>query len=329
MNMKNPNRHNPPARLQNANSIGSRHPGDRRNRIPGNAIGSGAGFGNSGIANIADNLLMHASRLALFAVLASLLLIIGVVLVRGLPALSLEILTQTPKGGFYLGGGGGILNAIVGSLYLSIGAVALAFIAALPIAIVLQDEYSKGAGWAQFVRFCLDLLWGIPSIVYGAFGFLIIVWLGWGVSLGAGILTLALVILPVMVRTMDEVLSAIPRSLFEPSLALGATRLETMAMIVYRQALPGIAVGCILGLGRALGDAASVLFTTGYTDYIPSSLSEPAASLPLAVFFQLGSPVKEVQERAYAAAFILLVIVMALTFAARWLSRKFEKSIIR
>lgn len=278
---------------------------------------------------MADAILMRLSQLCLALILGCLLLIVGIVVVRGLPALTWEMVSQTPKGGFYLGGGGGVLNAIAGSLYLAFGAVMLAMVAALPIAVVLQKEYSRNAPWARITRFALDLLWGIPSIVYGAFGFLLMVWLGWGMSLGAGIVTLALVILPIMVRTMEEVLASIPRGVMEPSYALGATRLETMLMAVTRQALPALSVACLLAFGRAIGDAASVLFTAGYTDYIPGSLSEPAASLPLAVFFQLGSPVKEVQDRAYASALILLAIVLAITLLARRLGGRFEKSIIR
>jgi len=282
-----------------------------------------------GFAKLADTALMRIGQLCLFLMLLSLLLIVGIVVLRGAPALTAEMITQTPKGGFYLGGGGGVLNAIVGSLCLAFGAVILAMVAALPIAVVLQKEYSRGAEWARIARFALDLLWGIPSIVYGAFGFLLMVWLGWGMSLGAGIVTLALVILPVMVRTMEEVLASIPRSVMEPSFALGATRLETISMAITRQALPALSVACLLAFGRAIGDAASVLFTAGYTDYIPGSLSEPAASLPLAVFFQLGSPGKEVQDRAYASALILLAVVLAITLLARRLGGRFEKSIIR
>ena len=282
-----------------------------------------------GIGNLLDFSLKYSGLACLALILLCLLSIIAIVAIRGLPALSLEMLTQSPKGGFYLGGGGGVLNAIIGSIYMSIGATILAGIAGLPIAIVLQKEYSRGAKWAKFTRFCLDLLWGIPSIVFGAFGFILMVQLGMGVSLGAGILTLAIVILPIMVRTMEEVLATIPRAVMEQSFSLGATRLETFSMLMARQALPGLVVGCLLGLGRAIGDAASVLFTAGYTDRIPASIFEPAASLPLAVFFQLGSPIREVQDRAYASALILLIIVLVLTIAARWLGSRFEKSILR
>lgn len=278
---------------------------------------------------IFDAMLMRSGQLSLYAILACLAMIVGLVAIRGIPALSLEMITQTPSGGFYLGGAGGVLNAIVGTIYLAFGATLLSFVFALPIAIVLQKEYSRDAFWARGARFCLDLLWGIPSIVFGAFGFLLMVWLGWGMSLGAGIVTLAIVILPVMTRGMEEVLSSIPRDVLEPSYALGGTRLEAFGMAIWRQALPGLAVACLLAFGRAAGDAASVLFTAGYTDYVPNSLSEPAASLPLSVFFQLGSPVREVQDRAYASAFILLAAMLAITLAARWLGARFEKSIIR
>jgi phosphate transport system permease protein len=121
---------------------------------------------------------------------------------------------------------------------------------------------------------------------------------------------------------MDEVMKMIPLKLRESSYALGATKLETALNVVVRQALPGVTMGVLLAVGRAIGDAASILFTAGYTDSIPRSLFDPAASLPLAVFFQLGTPFPEVQQRAYASGFILLVIVLSLSIASRLLTRR-------
>jgi phosphate transport system permease protein len=121
----------------------------------------------------------------------------------------------------------------------------------------------------------------------------------------------------------------VPLQLKEISYATGATRLETTIAVVLKQALPGIITAFVLAFGRGIGDAASILFTAGYTDYIPRSLMDPAASLPLAVFFQLGTPYPEVQRRAYAAALILLVIVLLASLGARLLGLRFSKHIIK
>jgi phosphate transport system permease protein len=270
---------------------------------------------------------------AFFKVLmiASLVLVIGslgfillTVIIKGLPALDLAMLTQTPKGGFYLGKEGGILNAILGSLYLAFGATALALIISLPLAIYLQ-AYSKNTHWADTVRLSLDVLWGIPSIVYGAFGFTLMLALGLRASLLGGIITLAFLELPIMTRAMDEVMRMMPHEMEQAAFAVGATRLETALKVVTRQMLPGIITAILLAFGRGIGDAASVLFTAGYTDRIPTSLMRPVASLPLAVFFQLGTPFPAVRERAYASALVLTAIVLAISLGSRWIASRLSR----
>ena len=260
-------------------------------------------------------------------IVGSLLAVIAVVVLKGLPALNLSMITQTPTGGYYLGKGGGILNAIVGSLYLAGGATALAFLISLPVALYLQ-EYA-GSRLASFTRLSLDVLWGVPSIVYGAFGFTIMLYLGMSVSLLWGIIVVALLVLPIMTRAMDEVVRMVSLELREASYALGATKLETVLKVVSRQVLPGMLTAVLLAFGRGIGDAASVLFVAGYTDRIPNSLFDPVATLPLAVFFQLGTPLPEVQQRAYASAVVLLVIVLLLSIASRLLTKKFTKYVIK
>jgi phosphate transport system permease protein len=172
------------------------------------------------------------------------------------------------------------------------------------------------------IRFFLDILWGIPSIVYGAFGFILLMYLGYRNSLGAGIVTVAALISPIMIRAMDEVLKTIPIGLQEASYAMGSNKTETAYKVFFRQALPGLATAILLAFGRGIGDAASVLFTAGYTDHVPTSLSDPTATLPLAIFFQLGSPMPEVQNRAFAAAIILTFIVLCVSVTARLLYRE-------
>jgi len=254
-------------------------------------------------------------------VAGSLGIILITVIVKGLPALNLAMLTQTPKGGYYLGKEGGILNAIIGSLYMAGGATLIALLLSLPIALYLRS-YVNNSRRADVVRLSMDVLWGIPSIVYGAFGFTIMLALGLRASLLGGILVLMLLELPIMTRAMDEVLRMMPIELEQASFALGSTRLETAFYVVTRQMLPGIVTAILLAFGRGIGDAASVLFTAGYTDRIPNSLFRPAASLPLAVFFQLGTPFPEVQRRAYAAALVLTAIVLAVSLGSRWLAAR-------
>jgi phosphate transport system permease protein len=266
---------------------------------------------------------------ATLVVVGSLIGIFVAIIWKGAPALSWSMITETPQGGYYLGKGGGILNAIVGSLYLAIGATALALLLALPVALFLQRDYIGRSRFATITRLSLDVLWGVPSIVYGAFGFIIMVYLGLRASLLGGIMALTLLELPIMIRGIDEVAKRVPQEMKEASYAMGATRFETTVKVVCRQILPGALTAVLLAFGRGIGDAASVLFTAGYTDRIPHSLLDPVASLPLAVFFQLSTPIPEVQQRAYASALILLIIVLFLSIISRIITRKLRKNVIR
>jgi len=268
-------------------------------------------------------------KTATLVILSILILILAAILVKGLPAMNIAMITQTPKGGFYLGKEGGILNAILGSLYLAGGASVIAIIISLPIVLYLNVYAKPRSLIVTFTRFSLDVLWGVPSIVYGAFGFTLMLTLGLKASLLGGIIAVSLLILPIMARAMDEVIRMMPKELLEASLALGATRLETAVKVVVRQAFPGILTAVLIAFGRGIGDAASVIFTAGFTDHIPASLFRPAATLPLAIFFQLGTPFPEVQERAYASAFILTLIILVICTASRLLTRKFAKHVVK
>lgn len=258
---------------------------------------------------------------------AVLLAILATIVVKGGIALSIGMLTHTPSGGYYLGGGGGIANAIVGSLYLGVGATALALAISLPTVLYLR---SYAPSWfAASTRFLLDVLWGVPSIVFGAFGFIVMVAMGLRASLLAGIITVALFELPIMIRATDEVVKMVPRELEEASYGVGATRFETAWRVVARQALPGIITGALLAFGRGVGDAASVLFTAGFTDRIPHSLLSPAATLPLAVFFQLATPFEAVHQRAYAAALVLVILVLGTGILARIIGARLGRHAVR
>ena len=132
-----------------------------------------------------------------------------------------------------------------------------------------------------------------------------------------------------MARAMDEVIKMIPHDLKEVTFALGATRLEVAFTVIVRQALPGILTGVLLAFGRGIGDAASVLFTAGYTDRMPTSLLRPTASLPLAVFFQLGTPYPEVQQRGYASALLLTFVILAVSLGSRWIAARLGRNIVK
>lgn len=254
-------------------------------------------------------------------------LILFVIFRRGIEALSWEFLTTPPQGAFYLGKGGGILNAILGSLYLAIGATLVALFFAVPLVLYLHGYVGKGRG-ANLIRLALDIMWGIPSIVYGAFGFALMLFFGLRASLLAGIIALALVIIPIMARTFDEVVRLAPRQLWGITFSLGATRLEFLGVLL-RQTLPGLLTAILLAFGRGIGDAASVLFTAGFTDAMPDGLLRPVASLPLAIFFMLGTPFPVVQARAYATALVLTVIILTISLLGNLIMGRLGRNVIR
>lgn len=262
---------------------------------------------------------------AAIIILTVLLYIIGTVLYKGLPSLSWDMITKLPGGGFYLGKEGGVLNAIVGSIYIILGALALSLVISVPLVMYINFYLPPNSKFSKVIRFSLDILFGIPSIVYGAFGFALMIYLGIRASLLGGIITVGMLIMPIMMRSFDEIARLLSRELPDALLSLGATKYE-MTKVIMRQLMPGLMTAILLAVGRGIGDAATVLFTAGYTDNIPVSLNQPAATLPLAIFFQLGSPVTEVQNRAYASAVILTALILVLSFSARYFSSKFSKN---
>lgn len=262
---------------------------------------------------------------AILVIIGSLFLILYTIISRGMHAITWDLISKSPEGGFYIGKGGGILNAIVGSVYITIGSTLLGLFISIPITIYMNVYSKTNSILSVLTRLAFDILFGIPSIVYGAFGFTLMVLFGLKTSLLAGIITVTLLIIPILVRSIDEVMRITPLELADVAYALGATRWET-AKILLRQSFPGIITAILLSFGRAVGDAACVLFTAGYTDYIPTSLHEPAATLPLAIFFQLSSPIQEVQDRAYGATLILTIIVLIVSISAKYFSKKLSKN---
>ncbi len=278
--------------------------------------------------HVEEGVMIWLMRLCVGGAAAILALILAVIIWRGAGALSWQLLTQTPRGGFYMGGSeGGLLNAISGSLYLALGGTLFALVLALPLVLWLHT-YARSSQLVRAVRVVLDVLWGIPSIVYGAFGFALMISLGLRASLLAGMITLGFVVLPILARTLDEVMSLTPRELRETTLALGATRAEWVSILL-RQTLPGLGTAVLLAFARGIGDAAAVLFTAGFTDRLPDGLLRPVASLPLAVFFLLGTPFPAVQERAYAAGLILTVLILGLSLLAHLVMRRMGRNVLR
>lgn len=244
---------------------------------------------------------------------------------KGLPVLTWEMVSTVPGAGFYVGGEGGFLNAIIGSLYIVIGATVIGLVISIPVVFYLNVYLNPKSRFGYIARLAYDVLYGVPSIVYGAFAFTIMILVGIRASLLGGIIVETMLIVPILIRSMDEVARTIPRGLLEAAFSLGATRIETIGVVV-RQIAPAIATATLLSVGRAMGDAAGVMYTAGFTDYIPESLTDKAATLPLSVFFQLSVPQEEVQNRAYAAAVVLTAIVLVLSLSGRFIMRRFSKN---
>ncbi|GAA0885401.1 MULTISPECIES: PstA family ABC transporter permease [Sphingobacterium] len=261
---------------------------------------------------------MHLSGIT---VTASLFFIVGTILYKGLPYLSWEMVSQLPKGGFYIGKEGGILNAILGSLYLAGVATALSAIIGIPISLYLNVYLGTKSKVTQLSKLLFDVLYGVPSIVYGAVGFGIMVYLGIRASLLGGIITVTLLTIPIVVRTVDELIKTIPEDLKNVTLSLGTTRWE-LAKVMLRSIRTGLLTAILLAFGRAIGDVAGVLLTTGFSDNLPKYIDEPAATLPLAIFFQLSSPIPEVQGRAYASALVLTIIILIIVVCTHILQSK-------
>jgi len=280
------------------------------------------------IKKIEEKFFLWLMKIITGSLILGFLFILWVIVEKGWHALSWQMISEVPQGGFYFGKGGGILNAIIGSLYLAFGATFFAILIGLPVALGMNVHFLRNRRWVSLLRFLLDALWGVPSIVFGAFGFALMTYLGLRASLLAGIITVTLFIVPIFIRALDEVLRTIPGGLLEASYSLGVTKTRTAYGVFFRQALPGFISAILLAFGRGIGDAASVLFTAGYTDQIPHSLLEPTATLPLAIFFQLSSPIPEVKERAYAAAIILTGIILLISIVSRLSTKKYKKNIL-
>ena len=245
---------------------------------------------------------------ATIIVIAILVIILQNIIINGLPALSWEFLTQPPSD---LGRSGGIFPAIVGTLYLVAGAIAIALPLGVGAAIYLI-EYTREGRVTRLIRTGVDLLNGTPSIVFGLFGFaFIVLYLGIGVSMLAGQVTLALMVLPTVIRTTEESLKNIPNALREGSLALGATKWQTISRVILPPAVPGIVTGAILSIGRAAGETAPIMFTAVVfsSRFLPNSVFQPVMALPYHLFI-LATNVPGASTNKYGTALVLLLMVV-------------------
>ena len=251
---------------------------------------------------------LTALAVAVAGVLAGLL---GLLIVRGAPGLSPEFLLSLPA---RAGREGGILSVLVATGWLVGGALVIALPLGVGTALYLQ-EYAAGSRLVGLVRSLTEALAGVPSILFGLFGFsLFVIRLGWGWSLASGSATLALMVLPTIIRTAEESLAAVPREVREGAAALGATQWESLTKIILRAAAPGILTGVMLGLGRALGETAAVLLTAG------SNLGMPASPLdsgrPMAVHLYILATEGLSEGRAWATALALVLGVLIVNLAA-------------
>lgn len=265
----------------------------------------------------------------MFAAVGIVLVVLAIILldiiVKGLPVISWEFIFGYPSN---LGRAGGIFPAIVGTIYLVMGAILIA----LPIGIgatIYLSEYTREGLVTKTIRTGVDLLNGTPSIVFGLFGFaFLVIFVGLGVSLLTGWIVLALMILPTIIRTSEEALKSIPNAVREGSLALGASKWQTIRKVVLPAAVPGIITGTILSIGRAAGETAPILFTAVVfsTRFLPNSIFEPVMALPYYLYI-LSTSIPGAKQYAYGTALVLLVIVTLFYGAAVLLRTRFQKSI--
>lgn len=258
--------------------------------------------------------ILSGLALLVTGVLAGLLALLAI---RGSGDLTFDFLFGLPA---RAGREGGILPVLVSTLLLTAGAMALALAIGFAAAIYLQ-EYAGRGSWVGLIRTLTEALAGIPSILFGLFGFsLFVIRLGWGWSLLSGSLTLSLMLLPTVMRTCEEALVAVPQALREGAVALGATRWQALSRVVLRQAAPGALTGAVLALGRALGETAAVLLTAGSDLALPTSPLDSGRSMAVHLYILATEGLSE--GRAYATALALVVVVLTVNLSAHFLMER-------
>ncbi|MGL5088050.1 phosphate ABC transporter permease PstA [Cetobacterium sp.] len=252
------------------------------------------------------------------------LLILSYILYKGVPAITWEFLTEVPKRGMRAGG---IFPAIVGTIYLTLGTIAVS----VPFGIftgVYLVEYAKDNLITRIINLTIINLAGIPSIIYGLFGMaLFVIYFKFGVSILSGSLTLGIMCLPVIITATREALLAVPNSLREASLALGATKWETISKIAIPAALPGITTGVILSISRAAGETAPILFTAAafYLPFLPESIFDQVMTLPYHLYVISTQVPNMPQSNMHGTLFILVFITVGFNLIGAYIRNKFEK----
>jgi phosphate transport system permease protein len=264
---------------------------------------------------IAQRLGFGFLTLLAFLTVLPIVAVVAYILAQGLPAISLEFIAGFPRDGMRAGG---ILPAIIGTFYLTLGTAVFSVPLGIGAAIYLS-EYATESRWTRLIRLAIINLSGIPSVVYGLFGLgLFVIFLHFGTSILAGSLTLSIMTLPVIISTTEEALRAVPQAFRVVSISLGATRWQTIRRIVLPQALPGMLTGVILGLERAAGETAPILFTVAafFLPRLPNSPMDATMALPYHLFVistQVpGMPIK-IQ---YGTALVLLAFVLSMNILA-------------
>jgi len=250
--------------------------------------------------------------------LAVLVFIIGFVLEKGLRVVNIDFLLSNPQD---MGRAGGIFTTLIGTIILPL----LAIIVAAPLGVstaVYLTEYTAETRITRVIRFGTDCLAGVPSIIFGLFGFIFFVTtLGMGWSILSGGLTLAFMILPTIIRTTEEAVKAVPKSYRQVSFSLGATRWQTVKKVILPNALPGILTGIMLGVGRSIGETAAVIFTAGSSLRLPSSILDSTRTM--AVHFYILAREGISSENAYGTAATLIIAVLLINLTAYWMMNRF------
>jgi phosphate transport system permease protein len=247
-----------------------------------------------------------------------LVFIIVFVLAQGLPGVIWEFLSSAPKD---MGKAGGILPTLAGTVLLPLFAIAIALPLGVGTAVYLT-EYTRETRFTRALRFGTDCLAGIPSIIFGLFGFIFfVVMLKMGWSLLSGALTLAIMVLPTIIRTSEEAIRAVPNAYRDVSFSLGATRWETVLKVVLPNALPGIVTGVMLGIGRSIGETAAVIFTAGSSLRMPLSVFDSVRTMSVHFYILAREGIST--ENAYATAAVLIITVLAVNLAAYSLMHRF------
>lgn len=250
----------------------------------------------------------------------------GFLFYNGLPALSWEFVSQAPRN---MMTEGGILPCIIGTAILSLGALLLAFPLGVASAVYLH-EYAKRNAFARYVRLGVNNLAGVPSVVFGLFGLsFFVTFCGFGVSILSGVLTLAVLTLPVIIGTAEEALRNVPDTYREASLALGATKWQTISRVVLPCALPGMLTGAILGVARAAGETAAIMFTAAvfYTPKTPDSIFSSVMALPyhMYVLATAGTEIAKTRPLQYGTGLVLLLLVLGMNLVAILLRDRLQR----